>query len=99
MLKLKLSGIDPSRQNAYTQNGRSGPYKPLSAAPGQRRSQDEQDGSEVRSVELECLIVQGQAILERQSAFETMRDLAAGCYETETGSRRPRAGSPRSHSA
>jgi hypothetical protein len=64
----------------------------------QKRSQDEQDGSEVRSVELERLIAQGQTILERRSAFETMRDLAAERFETETGSAwRPRAGSLVNH--
>src|SRR5262249_11534349 len=60
----------------------------------QRRSQEEQDGSEVRSVELERLIVQGQALIGRREAFEQMRDLAAERYEAETGSPwRPRTGS------
>jgi hypothetical protein len=64
----------------------------------QKRSQDEQDGSEVRSVELERLIAQGQTILERRSAFESMRDLAAERFETETASAwRPRAGSLVNH--
>ncbi|MGO9362788.1 MAG: DUF2493 domain-containing protein [Rhodomicrobium sp.] len=64
----------------------------------QKRSQDEQDGSEVRSVELETLILHGQALLERREAFKQMRDLAAGHYETETGSAwRPRAGSLVNH--
>ena len=35
----------------------------------QRKSQDEQDGSEVRSVELERLIDQGQALIERRRAL------------------------------
>jgi hypothetical protein len=64
----------------------------------QRKSQEKQDGSEVRSVELERLIAQGQTILERRSAFEHMRDLAAERYEAETGSAwRPRAGSLVNH--
>ena len=64
----------------------------------QKRSQEEQDGSEVRSVELERLIDQGSAILERRSAFEQMRDLAAERFEAETGSAwRPRAGSLVNH--
>ncbi|MGO9473762.1 MAG: DUF2493 domain-containing protein [Rhodomicrobium sp.] len=64
----------------------------------QKRSQEEQDGSEVRSVELERLIAQGQAILERRSQFEQMRDLAAERFEAETGSAwRPRAGSLVNH--
>ncbi len=64
----------------------------------QKRSQQEQDGSEVRSVELERLIAQGQTILEQRAVFETMRDLAAERFEAETGtSWRPRAGSLVNH--
>jgi hypothetical protein len=64
----------------------------------QKRSQQEQDGSEIRSVELESLIALGQSLLERREAFEHIRDLAAERYETETGSAwRPRAGSLVNH--
>ena len=64
----------------------------------QRKSQDEQDGSEVRSVELQSLLGQGQSLIERREAFEHIRDLAAERYEAETGSVwRPRAGSLVSH--
>ncbi len=64
----------------------------------QKRSQQEQDGSEIRSVELETLIAQGQSHLERREAFEHIRDFAAERYETETGSSwRPRAGSLVNH--
>ena len=64
----------------------------------QKKSQEEQDGSEVRSVELESLIAKGQALLERRAAFEHIRDLAADRYEAETGSAwRPRAGSLVNH--
>ncbi|MGO9641684.1 MAG: hypothetical protein ACLP1Y_10310, partial [Candidatus Acidiferrales bacterium] len=64
----------------------------------QKRSQVEQDGSEVRSVELESLIAKGQALIDRRAAFEHMRDLAAERYEAETGSAwRPRAGSLVNH--
>lgn len=52
----------------------------------QRRSRDEQDGSEVRSVELERLLAEGQTLLERRDAFELMRDDAAALYRTHTGS-------------
>jgi hypothetical protein len=41
----------------------------------QSKSQEEQDGSEVRSVELESLIAQGETLLDRRAAFEHMRDL------------------------
>jgi hypothetical protein len=58
----------------------------------------EEYGSEVRSVELESLIAQGEALLDRRAAFERMRDLAAERYEAETGSAwRPRAGSLVNH--
>jgi hypothetical protein len=64
----------------------------------QRRSQDEQDGSEIRSVELERLILQGQTLLEKRSVFELLRDRAAEHYEANTGSAwRPRAGSMVNH--
>ena len=45
----------------------------------QRRSQREQDGSEIRSVELERLIAQGLTLIERRNSFEFMRDDAATC--------------------
>ena len=64
----------------------------------QRASQAEQDGSEIRSVELERLIAQGLTMLERRSAFELLRDRAAEHYEAHTGSAwRPRSGSMVNH--
>jgi len=39
----------------------------------QRRSQRDQDGSEIRSVELERLIAEGLTLIERRNAFEFMR--------------------------
>jgi hypothetical protein len=61
---------------------------------GQRRSQREQDGSEVASVELERLIAQGLTLIERRNAHELMRDTASDLYRTHTGSAwRPRHGS------
>lgn len=64
----------------------------------QRRSQGEQDGSEVRSVELERLIEQGISLIERRNAFEFLRDAAAETYEGQTGSVwRPRSGSMVNH--
>jgi hypothetical protein len=66
----------------------------------QKRSAQEQDGSEIRSVELEALLAQGQTLLDRHQALEQFRDLAASHYEAETGSAwRPRAGSLISHRA
>jgi hypothetical protein len=47
----------------------------------QRRSQREQDGTEVKSVELERLIAEGRTLVERQDAFELMRDQAGELYE------------------
>jgi hypothetical protein len=64
----------------------------------QRRSHKEQDGSEVRSVELERLLAEGTTLIERRNAFEAMRDQAAELFETHTGSAwRPRAGSMVNH--
>ena len=64
----------------------------------QRRGQAEQDGSEVKSVELERLIDQGLSLIERRNAFEFMRDHAAELYEVATGTLwRPRAGSMVNH--
>jgi hypothetical protein len=64
----------------------------------QKRSQKEQDGSEVRSVELERLLAEGITLIERRNAFEIMRDQAADLFDTHTGSAwRPRAGSMVNH--
>jgi hypothetical protein len=66
----------------------------------QRSSQAEQDGSEVRSVELERLLEQGRGLLERRNAFEFFRDYAAELFAATTGSVwRPRAGSKVNHRA
>ena len=66
----------------------------------QRRSQKEQDGSEVRSVELERLIAEGQTLIERRDSMELFRDHAADQFERCTGSSwRPRAGSKVNHRA
>ncbi|MCV0371753.1 DUF2493 domain-containing protein [Filomicrobium sp.] len=60
----------------------------------QRSAQEEQDGSEIRSVQLERLIDKGQTLLEKHAAFERLRDHAAAEYEDRTGSAwRPSSGS------
>jgi hypothetical protein len=64
----------------------------------QRRAQKEQDGSEVRSVELERLIAEGQTLIERRDSMELFRDHAAEAFEHHIGSSwRPRAGSKVNH--
>jgi len=64
----------------------------------QRSGQREQDGSEVKSVELERLIAEGITLLERRNSFEFMRDYASDLFEAQTGSAwRPRSGSKVSH--
>lgn len=64
----------------------------------QRAAQDEQDGSEVRSVELERLIEKGRLLFDKRAAFEALRDGAAERYEAVTGSAwRPRSGSMVNH--
>jgi hypothetical protein len=66
----------------------------------QKRCQKEQDGSEIRSVELERLTAQGLTLLERRNAQEFFRDAAADLFETHTGSSwRPRSGSKVNHRA
>jgi len=64
----------------------------------QRTGQREQDGSEVKSVELERHVAEGITLLERRNAFEFMRDYAADLFEAQTGSGwRPRTGSKVNH--
>ena len=60
----------------------------------QKYSQKDQDGSEIRSVELERLTAEGQTLIERRDAMELFRDQAAEHFERHTGSAwRPRSGS------
>jgi YspA, cpYpsA-related SLOG family len=66
----------------------------------QRRSQKEQDGSEIRSVELERLTAEGQTLIERRNVMEFFRDQAAERFEVHIGSPwRPHSGSKVSHRA
>ncbi|WP_409562248.1 DUF2493 domain-containing protein [Hyphomicrobium sp. B1] len=52
----------------------------------QREAQEQQDGSEIRSLELERLLDKGHNLLDRREAFEAMRDAAAESYADFTGS-------------
>ena len=62
--------------------------------PGLRDLQREQDGTEIKSRELELVTGRSQNLTARRDAFETMRDAAADAYRVETGSTwRPRRGS------
>jgi hypothetical protein len=64
----------------------------------QRRSQKEQDGSEIRSIEVERLIGEGMTLIERRNSMELFRDQAADQFERHTGSAwRPRSGSMVNH--
>lgn len=64
----------------------------------QKTSQKIQDGSEIRSVEIERLIAEGQALLDRRDSFERLRDLAAERYEQILGTAwRPYTGSMVNH--
>jgi YspA, cpYpsA-related SLOG family len=66
----------------------------------QKRSQKEQDGSEIRSVELERLVTAGVTLVERRNSLELFRDQAAAQFERHTGSSwRPRTGSRVNHRA
>ena len=63
-------------------------------APEMKDLVQEQDGSEIKSRELELLTDRVQNLGDRRDAFEAMRDLAAEGYRTETGDTwRPRNGS------
>lgn len=60
----------------------------------QRESMTSQNGSEVRSVELENLTAAGISLVERRNSFEALRDIAADLYGRQTGSAwRPAVGS------
>ena len=53
--------------------------------PEMRDLQREQDGSEIRSRELELVTDRAENLSERRDAFERMRDTAAEAYRVETG--------------
>ena len=62
--------------------------------PELRDLQRDQDGSEIKSRELELVTDRAQNLGDRRDAFEKMRDAAADAYRAETGSAwRPRRGS------
>ena len=64
----------------------------------QHRSQREQDGTEVKSVELERLVAEGGTLVERQDALELMRDQASEHYARHAGKPwLPRNGSKVNH--
>lgn len=64
----------------------------------QKRLQREQDGSEVKSVQLETLIGIGQNLIERRDSMEAFRDTAADLYLRTTGTPwSPRSGSRLNH--
>ena len=54
-------------------------------APELRDLQKEQDGSEIRSRELELLTDRAKNLGSRRDAFEEMRDAAAAQYQAQTG--------------
>ncbi len=63
-------------------------------SPELRDLQREQDGTEIKSRELELVTDRAQNFGDRRDAFEKMRDAAADAYRADTGSTwRPRRGS------
>ena len=63
-------------------------------SPELRDLQREQDGTEIKSRELELVTDRAQNLGDRRDAFEKMRDAAADAYRAETGDTwRPRRGS------
>lgn len=66
----------------------------------QKESRRVQDGSEVRSLELERLLEDGRSLIARRDSMELLRDEAAAQYAAHTGSAwRPREGSKVNHRA
>jgi hypothetical protein len=63
----------------------------------QRKSQREQDGSEVRSVELERITAEGTTLIERRNCLELFRDQAIERFETHRHIMAPRSGSLVNH--
>ena len=62
--------------------------------PDLRDLQRAQDGTEIKSLELEMTTHRAQCLTDRRDAFETMRDTAAEAYRATTGDVwRPRRGS------
>ena len=62
--------------------------------PELRDLQHAQDGTEIKSLELEMTTHRAQCLTDRRDAFETLRDEAAERYRAETGGMwRPRRGS------
>ena len=62
--------------------------------PELRDLQREQDGTEIKSCELELITDRARNLTDRRDAFEQMRDTAADAYRVETGEVwRPRRGS------
>ena len=62
--------------------------------PELRDLQREQDGTEIKSFELELMTDRAQNLTARRDAFETLRDAAAESYRDATGTTwRPRRGS------
>jgi len=65
---------------------------------GQKRLQREQDGSEVKSVQLETLIAVGQSLLDRRDSLELFCETAADIYLRTLGTPwSPRTGSRVNH--
>jgi len=62
----------------------------------QRNGQREQDGSEVKSVELERLVAEGITLLERRNAFEFMHAYAGDLFEANAARHSGRGRAPRS---
>ncbi|MET4606901.1 hypothetical protein ABIB90_006404 [Bradyrhizobium sp. JR4.1] len=65
----------------------------------QKRSQREQDGSEMKSVELERPIAEAKTLIERRNAFELLRDQAASTTSATPASPGSRAADRKSTTA
>lgn len=97
-LAPELDGLLWSTVNIFHRAGERTGQNLDANEQAQKRVQREQDGSEVKSVELERLIADGQSLIERRDTFEVMRDQAAEHYERHAGKPwLPRSGSKANH--
>ena len=95
MVQHKLEALDPrSSVNLFHRAADRAQRRLNDNEDAQKRSQRQQDGSEIRSVELERLLAEGLTLTERRNGLEAFRDQAAEQYQRHVGlAWLPRAGS------
>lgn len=97
-LEPDLAGLLWSTVNLFHQAAERVQHRLDANEDAQKRSQREQDGSEIRSVELERLLAEGRNLLERRDGLEAFRDQAAELHQLHLGAPwTPRSGSRVNH--